>query len=147
MRMTFHVAVLSLSISATSPAADLQDHTAVSRYAGSVLTRRDNDGFAAYRLVTGVDQKGKTDEEALKTLSVEGGVTRLAYENPPGRSAGEIFANYRQALEKAGFVVLFACQESECGPTFATSRWNRVTGMRRATVPLQWWRRSQKTTR
>jgi outer membrane protein OmpA-like peptidoglycan-associated protein len=111
-------------------AAETKDHPAVSRYAGSTLTRRDDDGFKAYTLVVAVDEKGKADEEILKPLQVEGRVTRLAYENPQGRSSTEIFANYRQALQQAGFEILFACQEKECGPTYASSRWARVTGLK-----------------
>ncbi len=114
----------------TGVAAEAKDHPVVSRYAGSTLTRRDNDGFKSYTLVMAVDEKGKTDEEILKALKVEGQVTRLSYENPATRSAAEIFANYRQGLEAGGFRILFACQEKECGPAFATSRWARVTGMR-----------------
>jgi outer membrane protein OmpA-like peptidoglycan-associated protein len=124
---------LLLTISALpASGATIAPHPAVSPYAGSVATRRDDDGFRRYALVTAVDPAGKTDEAALKTLAVEGNVTRLAYENPPGRSGTEVFANYRQALEKAGYQVLFACQAAECGPSFATSRWTRVTGMRYA---------------
>ena len=59
--------------------------------------------------MVGVNEKGKTDTDFLQTLTVEGNVTRLAYENPKDRSADEIFANYREALEKAGFEILFAC--------------------------------------
>ena len=123
--------VTYLSAAPTSGvAADAKDHPVVSRYAGSTLTRRDNDGFKRYTLVVAVDEKGKTDEEILKPLKVEGQLTRLVYDNPKNRSAAEIFANYRQALEAAGFKILHACQEKECGPAFATSRWARVTGMR-----------------
>lgn len=114
------------------------DHPAVSRYAGSELTRRDDEGFGTYRLVTGVNPQGKTDEEALATLAVEGTATRLAYENPTGRSGNEVFANYRAALEKAGYAVLFACQAEACGPGYAASRWNRVTGLRYAAPDMSY---------
>jgi len=36
-------------------------------------------------LVTAVNEKGKTDEETLQTLKVEGNVIRFAYENPKDR--------------------------------------------------------------
>lgn len=111
-------------------AAQVEDHPAVKAYAGSVATRRDDDGFKTYSLVTGVNEKAKTDEEGLQTLKVEGNVTRLAYENPKDRSAHEIFTNYREGLEKGGFKILFACSEKQCGPSYASSRWGRVTGMR-----------------
>lgn len=125
--------VIALSLLAPmSPAvaAPVKDHPAVKAYTGSVAARRDDDGFKAYSLVTGVNEKGKTDEEILQTLQVDGKVTRLAYENPKNRSAHEIYTNYREGLEKGGFKILFACAEKECGPSYASSRWGRVTGMR-----------------
>ena len=96
IRITFPALLLMYLCRRRRPggvAAHAKDHPVVSRYAGSTLTRRDNDGFKSYTLVVAVDDKGKTDEEVLKPLKVEGQVTRLAYENPPNRSATEIFAN------------------------------------------------------
>lgn len=130
--------LLVIGYAASANAAAPTDHPVVSRYAGSQLTRRDDDGFRSYRLVTRVNAQGKTDADALTTLTVEGNVARLAYENPPGRSGTEVFANYRQALEKAGYQVLFACQASACGPAFASSRWNRVTGLRYASPAMSY---------
>jgi outer membrane protein OmpA-like peptidoglycan-associated protein len=111
-------------------AAKIENHPAVKPYEGSIASRRDDDGFRSYNLVIGVDAKGQTDEEMLKTLKVEGNVARLAYENPKQRSPAEIFANYRQGLEEGGFEILFACETKECGPSYAASRWNRMTGLR-----------------
>ncbi len=125
------VAAFAFVVSAMpATAAQVKDHPAVKPYAGSVAARRDDDGFKAYTFVVGVNEKGKTDEEILQTLKVDGKVTRLSYENPKDRSAHEIYTNYREGLEKGGFKILFACAEKECGPSFATSRWGRVTGMR-----------------
>lgn len=119
-----------LSLATPSFAAKVEDHPAVSRYPDSIPARRDNDGFRSYNLAVGINEKGKTDEEAIQTITIEGSVTRLAYENPKGRSPHEIFANYREALEKAGFDILFSCAEAECGPRFALNRWARVTGLK-----------------
>lgn len=124
------IACIGLLAAPQGVAAEVKSHPAVTPYEGSVATRRDDDGFRSYSLVTGVDAKGKTDEEALQTLKVEGNVIRFSYENPKGRSAHEIYANYREGLEKGGFQILFSCAEAECGPGFATSRWGRVTGLR-----------------
>jgi hypothetical protein len=81
-------------------AANLEDHPAITAYPDSVATQRDDDGFRSYNLVVGVDAKGKTDTDFLKTLTVEGNVTRLAYDNPKNRSADEIFANYARHWQK-----------------------------------------------
>ena len=128
--MTLVIVGLCLAIAPPSFAAGVKDHPAVTPYAGVQATRRDDDGFRSYALVTAVDLKGKTDEEVLNNLKVEGKVTRLAYENPKDRSAHEIFTNYREGLEKGGYEILFACAEASCGASHASSRWGRVTGMR-----------------
>jgi outer membrane protein OmpA-like peptidoglycan-associated protein len=124
------IALGFLAAAMPAAAAQVKDHPAVKAYTGSVATRRDDDGFKTYSFVTGVNEKGKTDAEILQTLKVDGKVTRLAYENPKDRSAHEIYSNYREGLEKGGFKILFACAEKECGPSYASSRWGRVTGMR-----------------
>jgi flagellar motor protein MotB len=108
----------------------VNDHPAVTAYPESIATRRDDDGFRSYSLVLGVNEKGTTDTDYLQTLTVEGNVTRLAYENPKERSPDEIFANYREALESAGFKILYSCIAKQCGPAYASSRWSRVTGLR-----------------
>ncbi|MBI3150420.1 MAG: OmpA family protein [Betaproteobacteria bacterium] len=95
-----------------------------------MATRRDDDGFKSYTLVTAVNEKGKSDEEILQTLNVSGNLIRFSYENPKNRSAHEIHTNYREAFERGGFQVLHSCAEQECGPSYATSRWARVTGLR-----------------
>ena len=123
-------AALGVLSSFTAVAATVKGHPAITPYAGSIATRRDDDGFRSYALVTAVDEKGRTDDEVLQTLKVEGNVIRFSYENPTDRSAHEIHSNYREALTKAGFRILFACAEKECGPGHATSRWGRVTGLR-----------------
>ncbi|CAG0961399.1 Outer membrane protein Omp38 [Burkholderiales bacterium] len=126
------IGLAALSVLASSPvcAAVVKNHPAVTPYAGSVATRRDDDGFKSYALVTAVNEKGKSDEEVLQTLKVSGNLIRFSYENPKDRSAHEIYTNYREGLEKGGFQILYACIEKECGPSHATSRWGRVTGLR-----------------
>jgi len=122
------LAGLAATAIAGTPA--VKDHSLIQPYPGSTLTRRDNNGFSTYKTVVGLDPKGKTDDEIIKTVTVSGNLTRLAYENPRDRSPLELLANYREALEKAGFKVLFQCAAAECGPGWASSRWGRVTGMR-----------------
>ena len=121
---------LTVGLSSPAIAAEVRNHPAVTPYAGSVATRRDDDGFKSYSLVTAVNEKGKTDAEVLQTLQVDGNVIRFAYENPKDRSAHEIYTNYREGLERGGFRILYACAEKECGPAYATGRWGRVTGLR-----------------
>jgi OOP family OmpA-OmpF porin len=124
------VLVLLLLLPHSVQAANLKDHPAVTAYPGSVLTRRDEDGFRPYTIVVGVNPDGKTDETAFKTLAPSGNVTRLAYENAKDRSALEIFTNYKEGLANGGYDILFSCTAADCGPPYAISRWNRVTGLR-----------------
>lgn len=111
-------------------AASIQDHPLIQPYPGSTLVRREDAGFSRYRVVTGLDQKGKTDDEVMKTVTAEGELTRLFYDNPKQRSPQEIFTNYKEGLERAGFKILFQCEATGCGPSWASSRWGRVNGMR-----------------
>jgi outer membrane protein OmpA-like peptidoglycan-associated protein len=124
------VAALAMLPGSGANAAPVKNHPAVSPYPGSVATRRDDDGHKAYKLVVGVDPKGTTDETALKTITAEGNLTRLAYENPDGKSAHEIFTNYKEGLQAGGYQILFSCVAEACGPGFASSRWARVTGLK-----------------
>ena len=52
--------------------------------------------------------------------------TRIAVRE---RSMLEIFKNYETALLDSGMDVLFKCIEKECGPAYASSAWNRLTGI------------------
>ncbi len=121
---------LAAASEATMAMQTSRDHPLVQPYPGSTLSRRDDNGFTEYKAVTGIDSKGKTDDTIILTTKVSGDLTRMSYENPRGRSALEILANYREGLEKAGFKVLFQCVTTECGPGGASSRWARVTGLR-----------------
>lgn len=111
-------------------AATVADHPWIRPYAGSTLSRREDAGWGEYKVVVGLDAKGKTDDEVIRSAPVSGERTRLFYENPAGRSAQEIVTNYKEALQAAGFTVLFECGETSCGPGWASSRWSRVNGMK-----------------
>ncbi len=132
------LAAVSVLVSSPAVATEVKSHPAFTPYAGSIATRRDDDGFKTYSLVTTVNEKGKTDEETLRTLKVKGNVVRFSYENPKDRSAHEIYTNYRQGLEQGGFKILYACAGRECGPNHATSRWGRVTGMKYFTPEMRY---------
>lgn len=120
------------------------DHPLIKPYAGSVLARRDDLGHSTYKVVTALDPKGKTDDEVIRTTSGIGNITRLFYENPDGRSQVEILANYKAALQSAGFSILFECGDRDCGPSWAGSRWGRVTEMKYTSAPL-WYLSAKRT--
>jgi outer membrane protein OmpA-like peptidoglycan-associated protein len=101
-----------------APAAGevLKGHTLIPGYPGSTLTVSDARGFSEFKIVTEIRSQGKTDDEKLPNLTVAGELTRLSYENPKDRSILEIFTNYKEALEKAGFRVLAQCADAGCAP-------------------------------
>lgn len=113
-----------VTISVQSHAADIEDHPLVSRYEGSVPSRRDESAFQDFNLITGI----VADSLDFESIPLEGRFTRISYQNPLGRSAQEIYANYVLALEGAGADILFQCVDAECGPGFAGSRWGRFNG-------------------
>lgn len=123
-------------VTASHAIAAPQDHPLIKPYTGSVLARRDDPGHSTYKVVTSLDPKGKTDDEVIRTKAATGTLTGLFYENPAGRSQHEILANYKQALQAAGFSILFECGADACGPAWAGSRWGRVTGMKYTSAPL-----------
>ncbi len=122
--------VLTLGAADLVAFAVVKDHPLIKPYPGTTISRRDDAGFSEYKVVVGLDQKGKTDDEVVKTTAVSGELTRLFYENPRDKSPLEIFANYKEGLLQAGFKVLFECLDTGCGPSWASSRWTRVNGMK-----------------
>lgn len=110
--------------------AQVKNHEAVSPYQGSVGTSRKDVGHTTHTFVVGVDPAAAKDVDALKTLKVEGLLTRLSYENPKTRSGGEVFANYVDALEKGGYEILFRCGPAQCRSALTSTLWTRLTGLR-----------------
>lgn len=127
-----------LFLATQAVAAIINNHPAIKPYPGSVATSRKDVGHTSYALVVGVDPKAASDSEVLKSLVVEGNLTRLAYENPKDRSAAEIFANYVEGLTAGGYKILFQCAAAECGPSYASSRWGRITGLRYFTPNMRY---------
>jgi outer membrane protein OmpA-like peptidoglycan-associated protein len=130
------LACLAGGVAASGRAVSPEDHPLIKRYPGSTLTGREDPGFSEYKLVVAFDPKGKTDDEILRTTRASGELTRLFYDNSPQRSPLEIFTNYKEALKEAGFRVVFECTDKECGPSWASSRWGRVNGMRAVSSPM-----------
>ena len=56
-----------------------------------------------------------TGGKLARSEAPEGKVTRIAYVAPPGKSTLEIYGNFVQALDKAGFATRFACAGETCG--------------------------------
>jgi OmpA-OmpF porin, OOP family len=90
------------------------EHPLVKMYPGSVVeggltSVREFDEF---ELIIGPIAK---DHKPSKTQHLEGKIFTADYRNPANRSVLEIYKNYEQALQKAGFQSLYACNGTECG--------------------------------
>lgn len=98
-----------------------KDHPLLARYPGSILLGADQKAFEEAALPVGpVTQNDAGAKVAPKALNVTGKRTRLFYFAPPDRSALEVFANYKEALEKIGMSVVWSCADTECGDDFAS---------------------------
>ena len=123
----FTAALVLASMSFAPRAQDVEsdcdgckDHPMLARYPGSILFGGDQKNFEEAALPVGpVTQSDAGEAMAPKTLNVTGKRTRLFYFAPRDRSALEVFANYKQALAKAGMSVVWTCSDSECGTDFS----------------------------
>lgn len=95
------------------------DHPIVSRYAGSEITRYQQDEFNEYGLLVGpADQRDGKAGNVKSVKPLEGKVTRILYQAPAGRSTLEVYRNYEAELNKAGFKILYHCALDACGKAF-----------------------------
>jgi len=113
----------SLSLHAQDVETDCdgcKDHPMLARYPGSILFGADQKGFEEAALPIGpVVQSEASEALAPKSLNLTGKRTRLFYVAPAERSALEVFANYKEALAKAGMSVVWTCSDTECGAEFS----------------------------
>ena len=109
--------MLLLAVSASSQAADgdvpgSSDYAPIGRFEGSVILGYKDLGFNEYRLHNGpAKQAGdKSNNETIK-----GRIRMIAYEGRSGASLAEVYRDYRQKLEEAGFRVGYKCYDKSCG--------------------------------
>lgn len=86
------------------------DHPLISRYTGASIIGFQEKTFDEFELPLGPLNGGKL----TKSQRLQGKLTRLLYVAPAQRSTLEVFANYEQALARAGFQVLFSCTGQTC---------------------------------
>lgn len=105
-------AAVALLVPSSVLAAGIDEKALLTPYPGSNLISEKVADFDDYELVVGgVDSAKAACDEKQK---LEGRVARFYYENPKERSHAEIFANYRDAVKKAGFQTIFTCTEEGC---------------------------------
>jgi outer membrane protein OmpA-like peptidoglycan-associated protein len=100
-------------------ASGSSDHPMITRYAGSVIDGYEVQPFDEFVLPLGPAVKDAAGNRVpSKKESLEGQITRILYRGPEDRSTLEIIRNYRSAFEGAGFEILYACSEQDCGTLF-----------------------------
>lgn len=87
-------------------------HPLIKAFEGSVIESQEVKEFDEQQLVVGKVQ----DDGSVKTVKLEGKITRIDYRDPDDRSSLERMRNYEQAFKKAGFEIKFSCNKEECGP-------------------------------
>lgn len=134
------VLLLGLTLSAwtaqaAAPRADVpgaKDHPVLQRFSGSLLV-----GYAQQdweqRQFPDARGAARDDNRFANPVNVEGKLTRLFYLAPPGKGPLEVFRNYQQALQAAGFKTTWSCETEAQGCArayFALDGYERAKGMR-----------------
>ena len=88
-----------------------RDHPVLGRYAGSVLHNQGVINFERVVLPLGGYDSVQSVMKPLKSKQIEGKVSSYLYWGPRDRSELEVFRNYQAALQKAGFTILYVCDE------------------------------------
>ena len=106
-------AIFLIAILFFAPIAKAQNegHPLIKGFEGSVIEGQEVKEFDEQTLVIGKVQ----DDGSVKTVKLEGKVTKLDYRDPDNRSSLERIRNYEQAFKKAGFEIKFMCSKEECG--------------------------------
>lgn len=76
---------------------------------------------------TRVDVAVRDAQGNLTAQPVEGRVVRAKYLGPAGRSPLEVFRNYQEGLERAGFQVRVACIAQACGRSHVSAEFGLLT--------------------
>ena len=93
----------------------VKDFPNIPVYQGACLIGGSNGEFAKFTFVTGPIAKGAGANTATSSENLEGTLDRRLYVAPEGTSATDLFQNYAQALEAAGYSTVFTCADIACG--------------------------------
>lgn len=112
------------AMAADAPVADVPgatDHPLIKRFNGAWLAGQHVSNWDA-AVLPGSAELDKDKRQFKATLNLEGKVTRTLYIAPAGKAALEVWRNYEQALNAAGFKKRFACERNCADLYFAWSR-------------------------
>ena len=93
----------------------LTDPDGLKRYAGSVLTYRDDAAYDELKFPLGKVTAKDDQAVAARSQDRSGQRTMLQYLTPAGKSALEVVRNYQQDLKSAGYKPTFECAGDACG--------------------------------
>ena len=82
-----------------------KDSPIVSRFAGSTIIAYHEANYDEVALPMGPLRRSQFE----KTLATAGKVTRIVYASPAGKTAAEVFANFRDSLQGSGLKILYTC--------------------------------------
>jgi outer membrane protein OmpA-like peptidoglycan-associated protein len=119
MRKTISALLIAFAVCSSNMvlAADVSgshDHPLVTRFAGSSIIGYQQSSYDKAVLPLGPIKPGSPDQFTASE-TIEGRITRMAYEAPAGKSVIEVYRNFSQALAKAGFKTRFECGGQACG--------------------------------
>jgi OOP family OmpA-OmpF porin len=93
-------------------AEDDPGRSLVRHFPGSQVIKRSLRNFDEYWLPLG---RLRGDGQADKYQVIEGKWSHFTLANPSGRSVAEVYKHYEQRLAAAGFQVVYACKDIDCG--------------------------------
>jgi outer membrane protein OmpA-like peptidoglycan-associated protein len=82
-----------------------KDSPIVSRFAGSTIVAYQEVDYDEVALPMGP----RGNSGFAKTLQTKGKVTRIVYASPRAKTPTEVFANFRDSLQRSGFKLLYSC--------------------------------------
>ncbi|QQO33340.1 DUF4892 domain-containing protein [Bradyrhizobium diazoefficiens] len=90
------------------------DVSSLNRFTGSAIVMCEQRNFAEYTLPTGgVTEFSGNKASFERKEDLEGQLTQIIYAVPLGASSVEVFRNYRNDLDRAGFNILFEAKQEE----------------------------------
>lgn len=123
----FVVLIIAFTALTAYSQAKEKDHPALSRYDGSEIIAYQQQDYAPY--VLGIANQKKYDEKIrgqdwyfAKYVDLEGKLTRIQYKVSKSEGLFKVFKNYENALNSAGYEILFSTSEKESSWPF----WNEI---------------------
>lgn len=110
---------LGMLLTAGVQAADVAgsaDHPLIPRYEGAEIIQYQTQAYADKAFLIGPAKAyGGLAKNADAAQVLEGKLTQLVYRAPAERTPLEVYRNYQQALQEAGFETRFGCEREACG--------------------------------